>query len=55
MGVSLRADMRAALKRMEYLMDQAEASLDRGNLDQANQHMQGAEREIEKLEKFFRI
>lgn len=55
MGVSLRADMRAALKRMEYLMDQAEAALDRGNLDQANQHMQGAEREIEKLEKFFRI
>ncbi len=55
MGVGLRADMRAALKRMEYLMDQAEGSLDRGNLDQAKQHMQGAEREIEKLEKFFRI
>ncbi len=55
MGVSLRADMRAAMKRMEYLMDQAEASLDRGNLSQASQHMQGAEREIEKLEKFFRI
>jgi len=55
LGVSLRADMRAALKRMEYLMDQAEASLNRGNLQQARQHMQGAEREIEKLEKFFRI
>ncbi|MCW5965004.1 MAG: protein kinase [Bryobacterales bacterium] len=55
MGVSLRADMRASIKRMEYLMDQAEAALNRGSLQQAQQHMQGAEREIEKLEKFFRI
>lgn len=55
LGVSLRADMRASLKRMEYLMDQAEVALGRGNLVQAKQQMQGAEREIEKLEKFFRI
>jgi hypothetical protein len=55
MGMTLRADMRASLKRMEMLMDQAEASLERGNLQQASQQMESAEREIEKLEKFFRI
>lgn len=55
MGVSLRGDIRASLKRMEYLMDRAEKSLDKQDLDDAKTQMDAAEREIEKLEKFFRI
>lgn len=55
MGMTLRADMRASMKRMEMLMDQAESSLNNKDLPKAQQQMQGAEREIEKLEKFFRI
>ncbi|MCC7343221.1 MAG: serine/threonine protein kinase [Bryobacterales bacterium] len=55
MGVSLRADIRASLKRMEYLMDRAEAAIGRQDLDDAKTQMDAAEREIEKLEKFFRI
>jgi eukaryotic-like serine/threonine-protein kinase len=54
-GVGLRADIRASLKRMEYLMDEAEASMNRGNLLRARRQMRNAEREIERLEKFFRI
>ncbi len=55
MGVSLRGDIRASLKRMEYLMDRAEKALDKRDLDDAKTQMDAAEREIEKLEKFFRI
>ena len=55
MGVSLRGDIRASLKRMEYLMDRAEKALDKRDLDDAKSQMDAAEREIEKLEKFFRI
>jgi serine/threonine-protein kinase len=55
MGLSLRADIRASLKRMEYLMDRAEAALNNQDLEAAKTQMDLAEREIEKLEKFFRI
>lgn len=55
LGVSLRGDIRASLKRMEYLMDRSEAALNNEELGQAKTQMEYAEREIEKLEKFFRI
>jgi hypothetical protein len=55
LGVSLRADIRASLKRMEYLMDRSEAALNKQDLEDAKTQMDAAEHEIERLEKFFRI
>ena len=55
LGVSLRADIRASLKRMEYLMDRSEAALNKQDLEDAKTQMDAAEQEIERLEKFFRI
>jgi hypothetical protein len=55
MGMTLRADIRASIKRMEYLMDRAEAAINNQDLPAAKAQMEYAEREIEKLEKFFRI
>lgn len=55
LGVSLRADIRASLKRMEYLMDRSEAALNKEDLADAKTQMDAAEHEIERLEKFFRI
>jgi hypothetical protein len=55
MGMTLRADIRASIKRMEYLMDRAEAAVNNQDLPAAKAQMELAEREIERLEKFFRI
>lgn len=55
LGVSMRGDIRASLKRMEYLMDRSEAALNNQDVDAANAEMVAAEREIERLEKFFRL
>lgn len=55
MGVNLRGDIRASLKRMEYLMDRSETALNKQDLDDAKTQMDAAERVIERLEKFFRL
>ncbi|MCZ2154509.1 MAG: serine/threonine protein kinase [Bryobacterales bacterium] len=55
LGVSMRGDIRASLKRMEYLMDRTETALNNQDLESANTEMVGAEREIERLEKFFHL
>ena len=52
MGVGLRGDMLNAQKMMELHLDEAEASLKSGELDQARKELSDAEREIDKLEKF---
>ncbi|MEK7408736.1 MAG: protein kinase [Acidobacteriota bacterium] len=51
-GMSLRADMSASWKRMEYYMDLAESALNRSDLPAARRNMDLAEREIDKLEAF---
>jgi eukaryotic-like serine/threonine-protein kinase len=51
-GVGLRGDMAAARASMEYLMGETKASIDAKDFDAANQSMDLAEPQIEKLEKF---
>jgi hypothetical protein len=51
-GVGLRMDMSTAWKRMEALLDDAEASLKGGNADRAKKNLDAAEREADKLDKF---
>ncbi len=55
MGLGLRGDMAASKQRMELFMDNAEAALKSQNANVARQNLDRAEREIEKLEKFFNM
>jgi len=52
MGLSLRGDITASWKRMEYYMDQAEAALGKGDPAAARRHMEAAGREVDRLEAF---
>jgi hypothetical protein len=51
-GVGLRGDISASWKRMEYLLDQAEAGLKRQDASAAKKNLDAAEREIDRLDKF---
>ncbi|HEY3835030.1 MAG TPA: serine/threonine-protein kinase [Bryobacteraceae bacterium] len=51
-GLSPRSDMVAADQRLEYQLQQAEASLSRGDDAGAKQRLDAAERDLEKLESF---
>jgi serine/threonine-protein kinase len=51
-GLGLRADMAASAQRMEYLLNEAEAALQRGDAAAAQKNLDLAEREVSKLEKF---
>ena len=51
-GVGLRTDISASWKRMEFLMDEAEAALKRQDLKAAKRNLDNAERETDKLEQF---
>jgi serine/threonine-protein kinase len=52
-GFSLRHDISASLSSMEQYMGKADAALNSRNPEAAKKYMDLAEREIEKLEKFF--
>jgi serine/threonine-protein kinase len=52
MGTGLRPDMAAANERMDFLMKEAGAALSAGDADATKRHLDLAEREVEKLEKF---
>jgi len=52
-GYSLRHDISASLSSMEQYMGKADAALNSRNPETAKKYMDLAEREIEKLEKFF--
>ena len=51
-GLSMRGDMAAAQKRMEFLIDEANNSLAAKDAGGAKRNMDLAERDLEKLEKF---
>lgn len=51
-GVGLRADIREAESRMDYLMQESMSSLRAGDADGARRSMQMAERALETIEKF---
>ncbi len=52
MGLGLRSDIAAGLQRMEYLLDQTEDALKRGDAEAAKKNLSNAERETGKLESF---
>lgn len=52
MGLGLRGDIAAAAQRMEFYMDEAEAAVKRGDAAAARRHLDTAERETTRLEKF---
>lgn len=52
MGLGLRGDIAAAAQRMEYYMDEAEAAIKRGDAAAAKRHLENADRETSRLEKF---
>jgi len=52
-GYSLRQDISASLSSMEQYMGKADVALNSRNPEGAKKYMDLAEREIEKLEKFF--
>jgi serine/threonine-protein kinase len=52
-GYSLRQDISASLSSMEQYMGKADAALNSHNPEAAKKYMDLAEREVEKLEKFF--
>lgn len=52
MGLGLRGDIAAAAQRMEFYMDEAEAAVKRGDAAAARRHLDNAERETARLEKF---
>jgi serine/threonine-protein kinase len=52
MGLGLRGDIAAAAQRMEFYMDEAEAAIKRGDAGAARRHLDNAERETTRLEKF---
>jgi serine/threonine-protein kinase len=51
-GLGLRADMAASAQRMDYLMNEADAALQRGDVAAAQRNLDLAEKEVAKLEKF---
>jgi serine/threonine-protein kinase len=51
-GYGLRGDISASWKRMEYLLDEAQAALNASNADRAQKNLDLAEKEVEKLDKF---
>ena len=51
-GLGLRADMAASEQRMDYLMNQADAALQRGDAAATQRNLDLAEKEVSKLEKF---
>ncbi len=51
-GLGLRADMAASAQRMDYLMNQADAALQRGDAAAGQRNLDLAEKEVSKLEKF---
>ncbi len=51
-GLGLRADMAASEQRMDYLMNQADAALQRGDAAAGRRNLDLAEKEVSKLEKF---
>ena len=51
-GLGLRTDIAASWKRMEFLLDEAEAALKRQDLPGAKRNMDLAERETDKIEQF---
>lgn len=51
-GQLLRADIREAVTRIDYLMSEAMQSLQSGDLAGARQNLQYAERAVEQVEKF---
>jgi serine/threonine-protein kinase len=51
-GLGLRADMAASAQRMDYLMNEADAALQRGDAAAAERNLDLAEKEVSKLEKF---
>jgi serine/threonine-protein kinase len=51
-GLGLRADMAASAQRMDYLMNEADAALQRGDAAAAQRNLDLAEKEVAKLEKF---
>ncbi|HBY58396.1 MAG TPA: hypothetical protein DEH78_01155, partial [Solibacterales bacterium] len=55
MGLSLRGDIVSANQRMEYQLDQAEAAVRANDPAAAKKHLEAAEREMEKLEKFLNL
>ena len=51
-GLGLRADMAASAQRMDYLMNEADAAVQRGDATAAQRNLDLAEKEVAKLEKF---
>ena len=51
-GLGLRADMAASAQRMEYLLNETDAALQRGDAAAAQKNLDLAEKEVSKLEKF---
>ncbi|MCC6859261.1 MAG: serine/threonine protein kinase [Bryobacterales bacterium] len=51
-GLGLRGDITASWKRMRYFMNQLDSSLASKDAEAAKQNMEGAERELQILEKF---
>jgi serine/threonine-protein kinase len=51
-GLGLRADMAASAQRMDYLLGEADAALQRGDPVAAKRNLDLAEKEVSKLEKF---
>lgn len=52
MGLGLRGDIAAAAQRVEYYMDEAETAIKRGDAPAAKRHLENADRETARLEKF---
>jgi serine/threonine-protein kinase len=51
-GLGLRADMAASAQRMDYLMNEADAALQRGDAAATQRNLDLAEKEVSKLENF---
>jgi predicted component of type VI protein secretion system len=51
-GLSLRADMREAATRLDYLMQEAMSSLKSGDVENAKRNLEMADRTAERIEKF---
>lgn len=52
MGLGLRGDIAAAAQRVEFYMDEAETAIKRGDAAAAKRHLENADRETARLEKF---
>jgi len=52
-GFTLRPDISASMNRMEQYMNKADAAINSGDAEGGKKYADLAEREIEKLEKFF--